>query len=76
MPKVNKDEKYFEGYTEQDVQKPLDAIKNGVSERNAAAEFKVARATLQFRTSEKFKEKVTHAPDPILSNQEEIFLTN
>ncbi|XP_030752340.1 uncharacterized protein LOC115879587 [Sitophilus oryzae] len=58
-------------YTEDDVQKALTAINNGTSQRKAALQFKVPRATLQFRASENFHDKTTRGPNPILSLDEE-----
>ncbi|XP_072395014.1 uncharacterized protein [Diabrotica undecimpunctata] len=48
-----------------------EAIENGMSQRKAAEQFNVPRATLQFRTSKKFNEKTTLGPNPILSLEEE-----
>lgn len=42
-----------------------------MSQRKAAQQFNVPRATLQFRTSERFRKKTTHGPEPILTSSEE-----
>ncbi|KAF2881529.1 hypothetical protein ILUMI_24647 [Ignelater luminosus] len=47
------------------------AIEDGMSQRKAAQQFNVPRATLLFRTSEKFRNKITHGPEPILTSFEE-----
>ncbi|XP_031332059.1 uncharacterized protein LOC116162555 [Photinus pyralis] len=47
-----------------------------MSQRKAAEQFNVPRATLQFRASEKFNEKTTLGPNPILSLEEENRLKN
>lgn len=71
MPNVQKHKKYHKKYTEQDLQSAFHAIENGMSQRKAAEQFKVPRATLHFRASNKFKEKTTPGPNPILSLEEE-----
>lgn len=74
MPKVQKDENYQKKYSEEDIAKALKAIEEGLSERKASLQFHVPRSTLQFRSSDKFNNKTTHGPDPILSSEEENLL--
>lgn len=71
MPKTAHSEKYEKKYSEGDIQKALKAIDNGMSQRKAAAQFNVPRATLQFRVGEKFRQKTSHGPDPVLTADEE-----
>lgn len=75
MPKVAKQKKYLKAYSEDAIQKAIDAIENGLGQRQAAARFGVPRATLQFRLSSKFK-KTSHGPNPILTTEEEALLKN
>lgn len=47
-----------------------------MSQRDAAKLYQVPRATLQFRSSEKFNQKVSLGPKPILTSEEEELLEN
>ena len=60
-------------YTEEQIQKALKAIDNGMHIRKAAIKFQIPRATLQFRRSNKFK-KTGHGPAPVLTKDEEATL--
>lgn len=74
MPKVAEGAKYTKKYSEKDVQSALEAIEGGMGQRAAAIKFNVPRSTLQFRQSNKFHEKITHGPRPILTLEEEDLL--
>lgn len=73
MPKVSEGRAYCKKYEEADLYNALDAIQNGMSQREASKQFNVPLATLQFRTSEKFN-KTSHGPNPILTTAEEALL--
>lgn len=57
-------------YTEEDVEKALQAIKNGMGKKTAANKFNIPRATLQFRLTNQFV-KSRPGPDTVLSSAEE-----
>ena len=74
MPKVTKGAKYREVYNEQ-VQEAADAVRNGMSWKQASKNFGVPRTTLKFRQSETFtKEKP--APAPVLGYDGEKNIVN
>lgn len=73
MPKVQEGGTYSKKYTEDDLQKALKAVANGVGIREAAKRYKVPRATLQFRRSHKFT-KTSLGPCPYLTFEEENLL--
>ena len=54
MPKVKKTKAYSKNYSEEQLQRALEAIKSGISKKAAATRFNIPRATLQFRLSSKF----------------------
>lgn len=70
MPKVTVGKQYSKQYTEDDVQKALQAIQNGMGKKTASNKFNIPRATLQFRLSNLFV-KTRPGPDTVLSNPEE-----
>lgn len=70
MPKVTVGKKYSKAYTEEDVEKALQAIKNGMGKKTAANKFNIPRATLQFRLSNLFV-KSQPGPDTVLTGAEE-----
>lgn len=70
MPKVGGGERYLKRYSEEDLQKAIAAIENGMAKREAAKRFSVPRATLQFRLSDRYV-KPSHGPPTVLSSDEE-----
>ncbi|KAH9642696.1 hypothetical protein HF086_014393 [Spodoptera exigua] len=70
MPKVKEGKRYSKGYSESELDKALEAIKNGMGKLTAAKKFNIPRATLQFRLSKEFV-KSRPSPDTVLSSQEE-----
>lgn len=70
MPKVKEGKIYSKGYSESELDKALEAIKNGMGKLTAAKKFNIPRATLQFRLSKEFV-KSRPGPDTVLSSQEE-----
>lgn len=70
MPKPIAGDKYHKKYSEEDLQKALLEIKNGLPLREAARRFRIPKATLQFRKGEKFV-KASLGPKPILWIDEE-----
>lgn len=70
MPKV-KDGKKYERISEEQLHKALQAVEDGMSIRKAAIMFGVKRSTIQFRRSNKFRNKTTFGPRPILTEPEE-----
>ncbi|KAF9420546.1 hypothetical protein HW555_003296 [Spodoptera exigua] len=70
MPKVTVGKKYSKAYTEEDVDKALQAIKNGMGKKTAVNKFNIPRATLQFRLSNLFV-KTRPGPDTVLTDAEE-----
>ncbi|KAI4455752.1 hypothetical protein MML48_9g00000300 [Holotrichia oblita] len=75
IPKIVQGEKYYKKYTENDIQKALEEIKIGKLLRVVSRQYKIPRATLQFRKSQNYV-KPTFGPNPILSNDEEKILVN
>lgn len=75
MPKVQEGGTYTKKYTEDDLQKALKAIANGVPIREAARRYKVPRPTLQFRRSDKFT-KTSLGPCPYVTFEEENLLVD
>lgn len=74
MPKVSEGASYRKEYTEEDIVKALEAIENGMAQREASKLYRIPRATLQFRSSNKFNNKVSFGPNPILTSEEEAVL--
>lgn len=74
MPKVSAGAYYRKKYKEEDVVKALQSIQNGMSQREASKLYSIPRATLQFRSCEKFKNKISLGPKPILTSEEEVLL--
>ncbi|KAF2898011.1 hypothetical protein ILUMI_08165 [Ignelater luminosus] len=66
-------ERYKRNYDERDIEQAVEAIKKGLSKKQASKEYGIPRATLQFRLSNKFK-KTGHGPTPILTQDEEELL--
>lgn len=54
MPKVKKDKKYLKGYSEENLQTAVQAVKSGMPKKTASKLYNVPRATLQFRLGSKF----------------------
>lgn len=75
MPKAAPHETYIKKYSEESLNKAIEEVNNGMPKRTACKKYKIPRATLQFRFSEKFT-KSSHGPSPILSSQEEDLLVN
>ncbi|XP_030767168.1 uncharacterized protein LOC115890944, partial [Sitophilus oryzae] len=73
MPKIISGEKYQKKYDEENLQKALREVYNGLPLREVARRFGIPRATLQFRRSQKFV-KTSFGPNPILSYDEEKIL--
>lgn len=67
--------KNIKKYSEKDLQKAIDEVQNGIPQRVVSKKYKIPRATLQFRVSDKFV-KPTHGPTPILTIEEEVLLVN
>ncbi|KAF2894661.1 hypothetical protein ILUMI_11513 [Ignelater luminosus] len=66
-------ERYSKNYDERDIEQAVEAIKKGLSKKQASKEYGIPRATFQFRLSNKFK-KTGHGPPPILTQDEEELL--
>ncbi|KAF2890221.1 hypothetical protein ILUMI_15952, partial [Ignelater luminosus] len=66
-------ERYKKNYDERDIEQAVEAIKKGLSKKQASKEYGIPRATLQFRLSNKFK-KTGHGPPPILTQDEQELL--
>ncbi|KAF2887661.1 hypothetical protein ILUMI_18512 [Ignelater luminosus] len=66
-------ERYKKNYDERDIEQAVEAIKKGLSKKQACKEYGIPRATLQSRLSNKFK-KTGHGPPPILTQDEEELL--
>ncbi|KAF2890621.1 hypothetical protein ILUMI_15552 [Ignelater luminosus] len=76
MPKTfTPGERYKKNYDERDIEQTVEAIKKGLSRKQASKEYGIPRATLQFRLSNKFK-KTGHGPLPILTQDEEELLVH
>lgn len=73
MPKTKTGLKYSKKYTEQNIQRAIEAIRSGMPKKQAAMKFQVPRSTLQFRLSQKFV-KSSNGPAPILTSREEEIL--
>lgn len=71
MPKIQKNKKYQKSYTEADVVRATEAVRNGLPQRQAERDYNVPRGTLQFRMGDKFRNKTSLGPSPVLSNDEE-----
>nr|CAI5850953.1 unnamed protein product [Callosobruchus analis] len=71
MPKVREGATYRKIYNEADATKAVTAVKSGMSQRNAAITCNVPRATTLFRMNEKFKDKITPGPSPVLTYEDE-----
>ncbi|KAF2892344.1 hypothetical protein ILUMI_13828 [Ignelater luminosus] len=72
MPKTfAPEERYKKNYDERDIE----AIRKGLSKKQASKEYGIPRATLQFRLSNKFT-KTGHGPPPILTQDEEKLLVH
>ncbi|KAF2889406.1 hypothetical protein ILUMI_16767 [Ignelater luminosus] len=66
-------ERYKKNYDERNIEQAVEAIKKGLSKKQAFKEYGIPRATLQFRLSNKFK-KTGHGPPPILTQEEELLV--
>ncbi|KAF2889310.1 hypothetical protein ILUMI_16864 [Ignelater luminosus] len=76
MPKIfTSGERYKKNYDGRDIEQAVEAIKKGLSRKQASKEYGIPRATLQFRLSNKFK-KTGHGPPPILTQDEEELLVH
>lgn len=73
MPKTANQESYRKKYSEESLMKAIEEVHNGMSKREACRKYKIPRATIQFRLSEKFT-KTSHGPSPILTAHEEDIL--
>ncbi|KAF2886665.1 hypothetical protein ILUMI_19508 [Ignelater luminosus] len=72
MPKVSSKKNVYETkYDEHAISQALRTIKDGMGQIKVRQQFNVPRATLQFRTSEKFRNKTIHGPKPILKGLKE-----
>ncbi|XP_072401161.1 uncharacterized protein [Diabrotica undecimpunctata] len=74
MPKVCEGVSYRKKYKEEDIIKALESIENGMSQREASKLYQIPRATLQFRSSVRFNNKVSLGPHPVLISEEEAVL--
>jgi hypothetical protein len=54
-------------YTEEDVQRALNAIANGMSQKKAGLEYRVLRSTLQHRINGHISRQEAHIPQQRLS---------
>ncbi|KAJ0169285.1 hypothetical protein K1T71_015169 [Dendrolimus kikuchii] len=70
MPKVSKGGSYTKKYTEEDIIKAIEAVRNGMPKKTASTKFGVPRPTLQFRLSSQFV-KSRPGPTTILTEDEE-----
>jgi len=70
MPKTKKGTSYEKKYTEENIQKAVDTIRRGMSQRTASRMFGVPRSTIQFRMSGAFV-KSTPGPSPVLTRNGE-----
>lgn len=68
MPKKCKDP-----YRKEQLEAALAAVAGGMSKKGAAKKFRVPKATIQFRLSDKFK-KTSLGPAPVLRQDEEVLL--
>ncbi|KAJ8917899.1 hypothetical protein NQ315_002591 [Exocentrus adspersus] len=75
MPKVKEGCKYKKCYSEAGLSSALDAVRKGMSKKEASKLYGIPRGTLQFRLSDKFK-KCGHGPPPVLSSEEENLLVS
>lgn len=73
MPKTANHEIYVKKYAEESLIKAIEDVNDGMPKREACRKYKIPRATLQFRLSEKFT-KSSHGPSPILTTNEEAIL--
>lgn len=73
MPKVKTGHEYKKSYVEDDLQKALAEIANGMPIKQASYKFNVPRATIQFRMSSNLKKK-SLGPSTILMPEEENIL--
>lgn len=62
---------YTKAYAENDVEKALQAIKNGMVKETAAKKCNIPRATLRFRLQSDQFVKSRPGPDTVLSSAEE-----
>jgi len=62
-------------YTEEDVQRALNAVANGMSQKKAGLEFGVPRSTLQHRINGTLSRQEAHKPQQRLSIVQEDRLT-
>lgn len=73
MPRVKKGTAYHKRYTEENVGLAVDAVKQGMSKKQASVIYGVPLTTIIFQLSEKFV-KINHGPSPILTSEEELTL--
>ncbi|KAI4463240.1 tc5 transposase dna-binding domain [Holotrichia oblita] len=71
MPKIKNKLKYSKQYSEENLQKALQAVNGGMSKIKASELYNVPRSTIQFRLSNKFSNKTSHGPSPYLTEVEE-----
>ena len=62
-------------YTEEDVQRALNAVANGMSQKKAGLEFGVPRSTIQNRINGTLSRQEAHEPQQRLSTVQEHRLT-
>ncbi|KAF9417166.1 hypothetical protein HW555_005677 [Spodoptera exigua] len=70
MPKVREGGSYAKNYTEEDIVKAIEAVRNGMPKKTASTKFGVPRPTLQFRLSSQYV-KSRPGPTTILTEDEE-----
>ena len=70
MLKVKKNTKYTKGYSEKHIQDAINAINNGMTERQASKQYGIPRFTSQFRMSSAFI-KTTPGPPPVIDIEKE-----
>lgn len=73
MPKIKDGLKYSKRYSESDIQKAVEAVRNGMPKKAASKTFNVPRSTIQFRLSDKFV-KSRPGPNTVLTEEEEDIL--
>ena len=76
MPKTATNAKYYsKKYSEDVLQKALEAVTNGMPKKQASKIYGIPRSTIQNRLSGKFR-KISLGPAPILTNEEELIIVD
>lgn len=69
-----KKKKQQPSYSDENVKCALNAVSNGMSQREACKKFSIPRATLYDKIKGKYREGKGKGRDPFLSNEEEASL--